>query len=92
MVSADAHIYRRGKRKVILGPAGHALRARPAGKNLGIQWNHHIYLEIVCIIISIHPVLSSKMAASEKAFDLFNSLANLLSKCRVGNPGKGYRK
>jgi len=50
-------------------------------KNLGIQWNHLIYLEIVCIIISIHPVLSSKMAASEKAFDLFNSLANLLSNC-----------
>lgn len=60
-------------------------------KNLGIQWNHLIYLEIVCIIISIHPVLSSKMAASEKAFDLFNSLANLLSKCRTLEKGTGSK-
>jgi len=39
VISADAHtyvhiyIYRRGNRKVILGPAGRALRTRPAGKN-----------------------------------------------------------
>ena len=32
MISADAQIYRHGNGKVILGPAGHALRVRPAGK------------------------------------------------------------
>jgi len=32
VISADAQIYRRGNSKVILGPAGRALRARPAGK------------------------------------------------------------
>ena len=32
VISADAQIYRRGNGKVILGPAGHALRAWPAGK------------------------------------------------------------
>ena len=33
MISADAQIYRRGNRKVILGPAGYTRSARPAGKN-----------------------------------------------------------
>jgi len=33
VISADAQIYRRGNSKVILGPAGRALRAWPAGKN-----------------------------------------------------------
>jgi len=38
VISADAHIYiyiyRRGNGKVILGPAGRARSAQPAGKNL----------------------------------------------------------
>ena len=38
VISADTQyryiIYRRGNGKVILGPAGRALRARPAGKNV----------------------------------------------------------
>jgi len=41
VISVDAQIYRyrRGKCKVILGPAGHALRMRPAGKNVSNpQW------------------------------------------------------
>jgi len=33
VISADAQINRRGNGKVILGPAGHGLRAWPAGKN-----------------------------------------------------------
>jgi len=32
VTSADAHTNRCENSKVILGPAGHALRARPAGK------------------------------------------------------------
>jgi len=34
VISADAHIYRRGNSKVILGPAGRARSARPAGKKV----------------------------------------------------------
>jgi len=34
VISADAYIYRRGKVKVILGPAGCSFRCWSAGKNV----------------------------------------------------------
>jgi len=59
VISADTHIYRREKRKLILGPAGHAQSTWPAGKKhaktlltkyveYGVQGSYiYIYIYII---------------------------------------------
>jgi len=56
VISADAQIYRRGNSKVILGPAGRARSARPAGKKSPrtMQPGLLLHAPVVCSTCSFH--------------------------------------